>query len=796
MAAAWMRAISDLRNRWRGAVMLALLLGLAGGIVLGIATGARLTVTSYQRLLASGKAHHVEIQPTGGPEDERILTEAPKLPQVAAHGEITFFPSTPARPGRKPGPFAWDVASTAFDPVFGTAMDIPVLLAGRNPDYDNAGEAAASTEFLRTHRLRVGDTFSMQTPTFDELLALFGGENPIPTAPVYTVRIVGVWRFPHDVSVREPTGFLYLTPAFKRANADRSATLTTLFVRLRHGLADLPAFTAAVRQIAQIDSVDILTQRDHITKVDRVLGVQSTALWILAFVVAAAAVLGLGQALGRWITIGAVDGETLRALGMGRLSRTAVAVVPAAVVGLGAVVVAIALSFASAPLALFGLAKTLELGHGVLADALVLGVGSAALALLVALRGLIQGAILARRTVSKIPGEPSLADRLAKRGLSPSMSTGVRFALEPGRGRRAVPVRTVLAGSMMAIAVVTGAFVFGRSLDRMLATPRAYGWNWDLVGFGGDDPEITQPKERALATSPYVGEFSRAHTVTVHLDRTDIDTLAVTPIKGNVLPRMLEGMFPRADDEVALATGTLRREGVHVGGVAKFLGTETACGGRSGCTLTYKIVGRTIHWSEDADPDDGAAFTEAGQARIIGSDGFDDFLIRYSDGVEPEEARSAVERAVGDSTEPMLPVNLENVSSIRRLPLALAGILAAICLATLLHGLVVCTRRRRLDLAILKTLGFVRAQVVSSIAWQAATTTLLALLVGIPSGIVLGRWTWSLQSERLGVETLHSIAPAWMSAGAGGLLALAILVALWPALVAGRTRPALVLRTE
>jgi hypothetical protein len=66
-----------------------------------------------------------------------------------------------------------------------------------------------------------------------------------------------------------------------------------------------------------------------------------------------------------------------------------------------------------------------------------------------------------------------------------------------------------------------------------------------------------------------------------------------------------------------------------------------------------------------------------------------------------------IEKAIGDAALPSLPVNLQNVGSVRALPTVLVGILAAIALATLLHGLVVCARVRRHDLAILKTLGFV-----------------------------------------------------------------------------------------
>ena len=51
-------------------------------------------------------------------------------------------------------------------------------------------------------------------------------------------------------------------------------------------------------------------------------------------------------------------------------------------------------------------------------------------------------------------------------------------------------------------------------------------------------------------------------------------------------------------------------------------------------------------------------------------------------------------------------------------------------------------RARRRDLAVLKTLGCSRRQVGATVAWQATTIVGLALVIGIPVGIIAGRWTW------------------------------------------------------
>ena len=62
------------------------------------------------------------------------------------------------------------------------------------------------------------------------------------------------------------------------------------------------------------------------------------------------------------------------------------------------------------------------------------------------------------------------------------------MAFEPGRGRTAVPVRSALAGTTVAVAAVVAALVFGTSLIALVGTPHRYGQNWaqelDLE-FGG-----------------------------------------------------------------------------------------------------------------------------------------------------------------------------------------------------------------------------------------------------------------------------------------------------------------------
>jgi ABC-type antimicrobial peptide transport system permease subunit len=105
-------------------------------------------------------------------------------------------------------------------------------------------------------------------------------------------------------------------------------------------------------------------------------------------------------------------------------------------------------------------------------------------------------------------------------------------------------------------------------------------------------------------------------------------------------------------------------------------------------------------------------------------------------------------------------------------------------------------RRRRRDLALFAALGMRRSQILSSVVIQAVLVAGVALVVGLPLGLAAGRVAWSGFAADLGV--VDSLRLPW------GALVLAVavvaagaaLIALVPALVAARTRPALVLRSE
>ena len=114
----------------------------------------------------------------------------------------------------------------------------------------------------------------------------------------------------------------------------------------------------------------------------------------------------------------------------------------------------------------------------------------------------------------------------------------------------------------------------------------------------------------------------------------------------------------------------------------------------------------------------------------------------------------------------------------------------------LAHVLVSAGRRHRRDLAVLKTLGFVRRQIALTVTWQASALVLVALLVGLPLGVAAGRWLWTRVADGLGVVAVPVVPLAAIALVVPAAFALSTLIAAIPAAMAARTRPAIALRAE
>lgn len=145
---------------------------------------------------------------------------------------------------------------------------------------------------------------------------------------------------------------------------------------------------------------------------------------------------------------------------------------------------------------------------------------------------------------------------------------------------------------------------------------------------------------------------------------------------------------------------------------------------------------------------------------------------------------------------PELPDDLVNFGRVDSAPAVVAGSMALVAAATLIHALITTVRRRRRDLALLRTLGFTGRQLLTTVAWQATVLVGFAALVAVPVGIVVGRWAWSIFASELRVVA-QPIVPALALAGAVlAALVLAGVVAVGTGRWFGRRSTASALRAE
>jgi ABC-type lipoprotein release transport system permease subunit len=122
---------------------------------------------------------------------------------------------------------------------------------------------------------------------------------------------------------------------------------------------------------------------------------------------------------------------------------------------------------------------------------------------------------------------------------------------------------------------------------------------------------------------------------------------------------------------------------------------------------------------------------------------------------------------------------------------ALLGVMAAGALA---HSLVTSARRRRRDVAVLKTLGFSNAQVGAMAGWQALALAAVALLIGVPLGLIAGRWAWTLFADQISVAPAASLPLTTVLATVPLALLGSLGIAAIPAAIGRRSRPAALLR--
>ncbi len=493
-------------------------------------------------------------------------------------------------------------------------------------------------------------------------------------------------------------------------------------------------------------------------------------------------------------------------------------------------VLAAGLAVALSPLSPIGPARPVYPDPGFNADWTVLGFGVLALVIvlagasvLIAFIGAPHRADRRRETMSR----SATVELAARSGLPPSAVAGVRFAVDPGRGRSAVPTRSALLGAVIAMAVVAATLTFGSSLQTLVSRPALYGWNWDYAVQSSDGygPVPNSSVTKTLAHSHEITAESGVWFGSLQLDGVEVPVLLANP-GAAVTPPIISGHGLRAPDQVVLGAGTLAELHKSVGDTIemqflpnfppkpirlKVVGVATmpAIGIAEGLHTSMGI-GAIV-------PTDNSMLTEReGPEAYPGCNGPNMVFLRVNGGVgSPAGERAAQQLAASanrvlarEPTAGPCGGNLATVLSVQRpaqivdyrsmgtTPILLAVGLALGAIAALGLALTASVRRRRHDLALLKTLGFTQRQLAAAVAWQSTIAVVFGLVVGLPLGIALGRWLWTLFANEIGALAAPTV-PVWsLVVVVAAAILLANLVAAFPGRSAGRTPTALMLHDE
>jgi len=833
MPAVLMRLRTELRLHLTATIALIVLVGVAGGVVIASAAGARRTDTAFPRFLDASHAADVLISPQATGQ-KGFFADIEGLPEVerAGVGAGVFAFHLLADGSIEP---PTSVPFASVDGHGGYSLSRPNVIEGRLPNPESSTEALANRFIARQMHLHVGSRVTYATfrvlPAHEEFAKLDPSD-----IPRVTFTITGIGVLPTDVvpvAQLDGTPQLFLTPAYYRRYADPNVVpFDGISVQLKPG-TNLEAFHSQVDRLALKHQKEIggpaanvpnvppdqlyffADESDHNARVQQAIRPQSIALALFALLAAAAFALAIGQILSRQLFLDAGDYPILRGLGMAKRDLIVLAILRVALIGLVGGAIAVGLAFLASPIFPVGPARLAEPHPGFSANVAFLGLGW--FGILVAL--LAVTAYPAWRGASAVAGvlgiaeiggaeRPSRIARAAARTASaPTVATGVRMALEPGHGRTAVPVRTALVGLVAAIAAVAAAFTYATSLNRLVETPRLYGWNWDVYmhSFGPIAPTsaIQSATEDRSIQALSAGNFG-----TVSIGGRLVPAVGLEPIKGAVFPTIINGRPPFASDEIVLGASSLRTAHAGIG--------DTIPVSIEGQTSPMRVVGQAVF-----PPMGRGSFTPTGLGEGAMVNGsllvppgapadvkFNFIVARLRPGAT---ATSFVQRLVNASSQtesdcqtpvgcmgtPLdRPAELANYARVRSTPLILAGLLALVAAAMIGHALVSSVRRRRHDLAILKTLGFVRRQVSATVAWQATTFAVVALAVGLPIGVAVGRWIWTVFADQLGVPPEPVVNVPIVLLAIPAILLLANVIAAIPGRLASRTHPAAVLRTE
>jgi hypothetical protein len=778
-----------LRSWWHRSaaalVLLALVGGVTGGIVAGLLVGASRTSSAYDRFVAASRIPDVYVDSADASlADARAIRKVPGVRGVAkiSMGGLQIVGADYLQIG------------ASLDDGYGRDVDAGRIVAGRPARVDAADEVVLPEPIAAALGKAVGDRLRLESYTPAQVKALQrseGGTPEGPKGPTATLTVVGIQRMPTNVVTDKILSDQIILPeGFSRRYGNKiGAWGHAVFVDVgpSPSTAQVEAVARRIRALPGferrlVDPVPSGAQRPIQPTLDFV----STGLKVLAAAVAFTGLAAVALLLTR--IIGGFSGEAslLGTLGANRATRRrALALVAAPAALIAAVAVACA-AVATTVFVPFGLAARAEPDPGVRFDMTAVLLGSVAVGILVmGIAGLCAWRVVDR---GSRPARRVRSRRFAHPGEWPAALVGLSFAFDRDTSGRGAAGRVAVSGLAVAGAALVATFVFVASTVHLLETPSAYGWTWDV--------QVNSDVISRVATQDGVAGASEVRVAPLSVDGASATVRGVRVLSGAPPLRLLAGRLATGRDEVVLGERSMAALGVHLG--------DRVTLGDGDRRRSFRVVGEAVFAGVEDVPfaANGAAIRlDQLVALVKGSsdEGFTTGLIALDPGVDRDAFVRQLAKISGADPEVVQPTpgaDIERLGDADSLPWVLVVFLATVAVLSLASAAVSIVRRRRRDLGVLRAMGFTRANVRTSVIVQAVALTIAGLAVGIPTGLILGRFVWRWFANDLGVGV--DIITPWpmIIAFSVASLSLFALFSLVPARTAARIRAAEVLRAE
>ena len=801
----------ELRRRAGGYLAIVLVVALSGAVAMTALAGARRTASAFERYLEASDASALSINIARYDEANQAALEGlPGVEQARTYASVLAGPVDPEsgelRFSASRSETLVSVDGRFFD------QDRPQMDSGRLPDPTRADEIFINRTLADQSDIEVGErvAIGILSPTTFEFI----GQTE--------ATVTGVGRTATEVAVADVDDLqrIIFTPAFLEENPDAIG---------EGGDDDFTYFWSGLRLAPGTDLADVeqaweeqapdrfggrnpfrylrtSTLHASVQQANRPQVVGLAGFGLMAALLGTALTV---QVTRRVVRAARPDLAFLRALGGTWATSSAGVLLAAGLAVLIGAALAIGLAWLLSPVAPVGLVREIEPDPGHAFDALVLGVGGVGLALF----GAVAAVLTARRVGradEQAPADPGLAAHL------PLVSGfGVRMVM----GRRSTAARSAVVGAVVSTVAVVATLVVGSNVQHLITTPRLFGADFDAAyelgsGYSQFDPEVLNQflTER---DDPDLDGWTSVTYTNVTIGEVEVPALGVTPGRGTIGPTLLEGRAPAGPGEIALGEDSLDAVGAAVGdeidvegqpftvvgtavlpalgqatsdhsglGVGGWLAAEDLAGLFPDEEFTGLASAVLVDFRDGADAE---ATVEGLKAELL-----DDLLAWGVSEADAEEAGADILAIY----RPPRPAELVGTASSLAAPALLAAMLGVGALIALGFALIASVRGRRRELAVVKSLGFLRRQVQGVVLTQTLVTVVVGLVVGIPVGIALGGVLWRLLAEQLGVVAEQDIPTVAILAYAGAGALLAILLTAVPARIAARTPAALVLTQE